>query len=333
MAKAGDIASPYKRDDIDRRSFLKVAGGGVLSASAFVAGAGLLYDRENAPAAAKATGLIRNYTVPDDPSRPQVVQIHGSDPKQTLDKAIERLGGIRRFISPGDKVAIKPNIGWDRVPKHAANTNPILVAAMVELCLGAGASEVVVTDASCNDPNRAYQKSGIGQAAYNAGARVLLPRKDRFREMPLQGVLLKEWPVYTPLIFVDKIINMAVCKHHNLTDGLTASMKNWYGILGGQRNLLHQDIHQSIFDLANFMRPTLTILDAIRVLVRNGPQGGSFSDTEIRNLVVAGTDQVAIDAIAADILGRDPMSIGYLALADGKLGNVDLNKVRLERLL
>ncbi len=330
MSKAGEVQSPYKGADINRRDFLKVGAGGVLAAGALTAGAAALYDRENRPRDAEARGLVRDYSVPDDPAYPQVVKIQGSDPEQTLTRAVELMGGIRRFIEPGDRVAIKPNIGWDRVPKHAANTNPLLVAAMVDLCLKAGASEVIVTDASCNDANRAYKNSGIGEAAYNAGARVLLPRKDRFTEMPLEGRLLKKWPIYTPLVFADKVINMAICKHHNLTNGLTACMKNWYGILGGQRNLLHQDIHTSIFDLANFMRPTLVVMDALRVLVRNGPQGGSFADTEVRNLLVVGTDQVAIDAIGADILHLDPRTVGFLKLADGVLGHVDLSRVRLK---
>jgi len=332
MAKAGEIQSPYKGEDIDRRSVLKIAAGGVVGAAALGGGAAWLFDRENRPSEEQGRGMVRDYTVPDDPAYPQVVKIQGSDPSQTLSRAVELMGGIRRFIEPGDRVAIKPNIGWDRVPKHAANTNPLLVAAMVDMCLKAGASEVIVTDASCNDANRAYKNSGIGEAAYNAGARVLLPRKDRFHEMVLEGKLLKKWPVYTPLVYADKVINMAICKHHNLTNGLTACMKNWYGILGGQRNLLHQDIHTSIFDLANFMRPTLVVLDALRILVRNGPQGGSFSDTEVKNLLVVGTDQVAIDTIAADIMGRDPRTIGFLTLSDGVLGHMDLSRIRLKDL-
>lgn len=329
MAKAGEIKSPYRGKDIDRRDFLKIAAGGAVVAGTFGGGAGLLYDRENRLASEKRVGMVRDYSVPDESKYPQVVQMSGSDPEQTLGRAVELLGGISRFIERGDRVAIKPNIGWDRAPKHAANTNPGLVASMVDLCRKAGASEVIVTDASCNDANRAYNRSGIGQKAYNAGARVLLPREDRFREMELQGRLLTRWPVYTPLIFADKVINMGICKHHNLTR-VTAVMKNWYGILGGQRNLLHQDIHTSIFDLANFMRPTLTVLDAFRVLVRNGPQGGSFSDTEVRNLLVVGTDQVAIDALGATILGNDPREIGYLKMADGVLGHIDLNKIRFK---
>ena len=329
MAKAGDFKSPYKGNDIDRRDFLKHTGAGVVSAAAFAGGAGLLYDRENRPREDVGVGMVRNYSVPDDSRYPEVVQVNGADPEQTLRRAVDLMGGVSRFIERGDRVAIKPNIGWDRVPKHAANTNPNLVASMVALCLEAGAGEVIVTDASCNDANRAYHRSGIGQLAYNAGAQVLLPREDRFREMLLEGKLLKKWPVYTPLIFADKVINMAICKHHNLTQ-MTGVMKNWYGILGGQRNLLHQDIHTSIFDLANFMRPTLTILDAFRVLVRNGPQGGSFSDTEVRNQLVVGTDQVAVDGISARILGNDPMDVGYLKMSDGVLGHVDLKKIRFK---
>lgn len=331
MAKAGEIQSPFKgpQEELNRRQFLKVGASGLVGASAFGAGALWTYDRENRIAREKTVGLVRDYTIPDDPKYPQVVQIQGSDPQQTLTRAMELLGGVSRFVERGDRVAIKPNIGWDRAPRHAANTNPDLVAVMVELCLKAGASEVIVTDASCNDANRAYKRSGIGQAAYNAGARVFLPRADRFRDLALDGRLLKKWPVYTPLVFADKFINMAICKHHNLT-AMTGVMKNLYGILGGQRNLLHQDIHTSIFDLGNFLRPTLVVLDAFRVLVRNGPQGGSFSDTEERNLLVVGTDQVAIDAISARILGNDPMSIGYLKMSDGILGHVDLNKIRFK---
>lgn len=330
MAKAGEIKNAdYRGNEPDRRDVLKIGASGIVGASFFGAGSWWLYDRENRLEKEVEVGLIRDYMVADDTRYPEVVNIGGSDPDQTVTRAVELLGGMSRFIARGDTVAIKPNIGWDRAPKHAANTNPELVASLVELCYKAGASQVVVTDASCNDANRAYNKSGIGLAAYNAKARVVLPRGDRFRDTQMQGRLLKRWPVYTPLISADKVINVAICKHHNLT-AFTGVMKNLYGILGGQRNLLHQDIHTSIFDLQNFLRPTLTVLDAFRVLVRNGPQGGSFSDTEVRNRLVIGTDPVAIDAIGASMLGNDPRDIGYLTMSDGILGQLDLKKVRIK---
>lgn len=327
---AGDIKSPYRLQDIDRRYFLKTAvkAGGAIAVAA--AGAAYLFDRKNR-VADQLTAQVRDYTVADDTRHPEVVLVRGSDPVQLIDRATEALGGISRFIARGDKVVIKPNIGWERYPEQAANTNPGLVARMVEQCYMAGAEEVVVTDASCNDPNRSFHKSAIGQHAYNAGARVLLPQRHRFREMHLGGGILRRWEVYKPFLWADKVINMPIVKHHSLTL-VTAGMKNWYGILGGTRNLLHQDIHQSIFDLANFMRPTLTVLDGIRVLVRNGPQGGSFDDVETRNVVIAGTDQVACDALGATLLGREGRELRYLRMADGVIGNLDLNRVRLREI-
>ncbi len=324
--KAGDFKGPYQGRDVNRRSFLSTsvkAVGGVALAGA---SAGYFYDRE-ARIEDNLTAQVRDYTVADDTSLPELIMVHGSDPSQTVDRALQGLGGIQRFIARGDRVAIKPNIGWERFPDQAANTNPELVGRVVEQCLQAGASEVIVTDSSCNEANRSFQKSAIGTYAYNAGATVLLPQSHRFREMALGGGILRRWQVYQPFIQTDKVINMAIIKHHSLT-AVTAGMKNWYGILGGTRNLLHQDIHQSIFDLANFMRPTLTILDGIKILVRNGPQGGSYDDVESRNVIIAGTDQVACDALAVTLLGREGRDLPYIAMADGIIGQMDLSRVR-----
>lgn len=234
-------------------------------------------------------------------------------PEELTRRALAALGGMGRFISRGDFVAVKPNIGWDRMPAHAANSNPLVVAEVVRLCLQAGAAQVVVTDASCNDATRSFQRSGIWRASHQAGARVVLPAAHRFRTMRLRGELLDEWPVYTPLIEADKVINVPVAKHHNLSF-YTGAMKNWYGILGGRRNRLHQNIHRSIADLATFMRPTLTVLDATRVLLRNGPQGGNLSDAVALHRVIAGLDEVAIDTLGAQLIGVDPTRVAYLLM-------------------
>lgn len=324
--KAGDFKGPYQGRDVNRRSFLSTSAKAVGGVALVGASAAYYYDRE-ARVGGDLTAQVRDYTVADDTSLPELIMVHGSNPSQTVDRALDGLGGIQRFIARGDRVAIKPNIGWERFPEQAANTNPELVGRVVEQCLQAGASEVIVTDSSCNEANRSFQKSSIGQYAHNAGAKVLLPQSHRFREMALGGGILRSWQVYQPFIQTDKVINMAIIKHHSLT-AVTAGMKNWYGILGGTRNLLHQDIHQSIFDLANFMRPTLTILDGIRILVRNGPQGGSYDDVEARNVVIAGTDQVACDALGATLLGREGRDLRYVAMADGVIGQMDLSRVR-----
>ena len=236
-----------------------------------------------------------------------------TDPAELVRKAIDGLGGMRRFISRGDVVTVKPNIGWDRTPLHAANTNPKVVAEVVRLAFDAGAKTVTVTDASCNEPNRCFQRSGIWKAAYDVGANVILPAEHRFRTMRLRGELLDEWPVYRPLVDADKVINVPVAKHHNLAK-FTAGMKNWYGILGGRRNRLHQAIDLSIADLATFLQPTLTVIDATRVLLRNGPQGGNIADAKDMHTVIASVDQVAADAYACQLIGVKREDIPYLKL-------------------
>jgi len=300
------------------------------------AGIGLaLHDRDVLSVDPTESSQVRDYRIDDGGAELPDFAIAsggvgvGADPGRLTQAAVESLGGMARFIQPGDRVAIKPNVGWDRDERHAANTNPKVVAAAVEMCLRAGASKVIVTDASCNDPRRCFTRSGIGRAAQVAGATVLLPDKHRFQKLPIGGKILDNWPVYRPFLNADKVINVAPVKHHNLS-GTTVAMKNWYGLLGGRRNLLHQDIHQSIFDLTHFMRPTLTILDAFRVLVRNGPQGGSYRDAEERGMVAATTDLVAGDAWGAGLLDRDPLDVGYIKMADGELGVADWKSLRVK---
>ena len=241
-------------------------------------------------------------------------------------RALEDLGGIGRFISRQDVVVLKPNIAWDRTPQQAANTNPAVVAEVVRQCWQAGAKRVIVTDVSCNEPRRCFQRSGIQAAARAEGAEVILPDPELYREVDLGGVVLKSWPVFTPFLEADKIINLPIAKHHNLV-GVTLGMKNWYGILGGERNRLHQQIHQSLADLANFMLPTVTLMDCYRILIRNGPTGGNIEDVVLKKTMVAGTDPVAIDAwVAKAWWNLDHEKLPYLEMAAARgLGTVDFD--------
>jgi len=224
-------------------------------------------------------------------------------------------------------VVLKPNIGWDRVPQQAANTNPDLVKRVAELCFDAGAKKVIVTDVSCNDPRRCFQRSGIAASATAVGAEVILPEEHRFRDYRLGGEILSVWPVLTPMIETDKIINLPIVKHHNLCRA-TLGLKNWYGMLGGRRNQLHQNIDVGITDLANFIRPTLTILDAYRILVTNGPQGGNLDDVRTVKMLAAGTDPVAIDSFGATLLDIEIGDLSYLNVAAARgLGEVDFTKL------
>jgi uncharacterized protein (DUF362 family) len=292
-----------------------------------------LSERSARPMPVHAEQARRDHRVAADPHWPKLTVAQyamGADsiaksgePRALVAKAIEDLGGMRRFVARQDVVVVKPNIAWDRTPEQAANTNPELVAEVVKQCWAAGAKRVIVTDVSCNEPRRCFMRSGIQAAARAEGAEVILPNQDMFREVELDGVVLKTWPVYTPFLEADRVINLPIAKHHELT-GCTLSMKNWYGILGGQRNRLHQQIHQSLVDLANFMLPTLTILDCYRVLLRNGPTGGNLEDVALKKTVVAGTDPVALDAWAAKAYWNlDPEHLPYLGLAERRgLGTV-----------
>ncbi|WP_348262830.1 DUF362 domain-containing protein [Telmatobacter sp. DSM 110680] len=253
------------------------------------------------------------------------------EPRALVQRALENLGGMSRFIAHQDVVVIKPNIAWDRTPEQAANTNPELVAEVVRQCWQAGAKRVIVTDVSCNEAQRCSHRSGIEAAARSADAEVILPDPEKFREVDMGGVVLKSWPVFTPFLEADKILNLPIAKHHELT-GATLGMKNWYGILGGQRNRLHQQIHQSLADLAAFMLPTLTIMDCYRILVRNGPTGGNLEDVVLKKTVVAGTDPVALDAyVAKAYWNLDAEHLPYLQLAANRgLGVVEFEKLDVQ---
>jgi uncharacterized protein (DUF362 family) len=298
-----------------RREILRrlAASGAVLGVSGVAAR--LLLDPGRAGEGPAGGGpQVRDFQCAAGTGHPTLAIARQSTDAEALTRsAITALGGMARFVSRGDIVAVKPNIGWDRLPVHAANTNPVVVATVVRMAFEAGAKVVVVTDVSCNEANRCFQRSGIWSAAHAAGARVVLPAEHRFRRLRLRGEVLDEWPVYTPLVNADKVINVPVAKHHNLAR-YTGAMKNWYGILGGRRNRLHQNIDVSIADLATFLRPTLTVLDATRVLVRNGPQGGNIDDARDLHQVIASTDPVAADAYGATLIGERPERIGYLAL-------------------
>ena len=313
-----------------REAMLQVLRLGGLAAGA--GGAALwLNEHSFRPVPARAEQARRDHRTAADPQWPHLTVVQGGEPRALVQHALENLGGIRRFIGRQDVVVVKPNIAWDRTPEQAANTNPDVVAEVVRQCWQAGAKRVIVTDVSCNEPRRCFHRSGIEAAARAEGAEVILPDPELYREVDLGGVVLKSWPVFIPFLEADKIINLPIAKHHSLI-GATLGMKNWYGILGGQRNRLHQSIHQSLVDLANFMLPTVTLMDCYRILLRNGPTGGSLEDVATKKTMVAGTDPVAIDAYVAKAWWNlDPEHLPYLGMAAARgLGTVDYDKLELK---
>jgi uncharacterized protein (DUF362 family) len=321
------MASPIPA--ADRREFmLRVLRLGGLSA-ATVGSAAWLNWRSQRPRESEILVADPRTGVPADPSLPEMVVAQGESPEALVRRAVEELGGMRRFVARGDIVVVKPNIGWDRAPEQAANTNPLLVAAVVRLCQDAGARRVIVTDMSCNDPRVCFDRSGIAAAAKAAGADVILPDTRHFKQANLGGEVLTTWPVLQPFLEADKIINLPIAKHHSLT-GCTLGMKNFYGIIGGQRSRLHQRIHESLVDLTAFVRPALTIVDAYRVLMRGGPTGGSLADVELKKTLLAGTDPVALDSYAAKAWwDLDYQRLPFLRLAEARgLGKANFEDVR-----
>lgn len=298
-------------DKIQRREFIRLAGKASLLAAAFGGGGYLLSRNEYTPPMLHSLIQDGDRSILADGAYSDVVAVRSVDHAKATAAAIGLIGGIQRFISRGDIVTIKPNIGWDRTPAQGANTNPILVKSVAIQCLEAGARRVIITDVPCNEARFTFARSGIRGVAGEIGADLIMPEKRHFVRADLGGEILGQWPVLRHFLETDKLINMPVVKHHSLSHA-TIGMKNWYGVLGGPRNRLHQEIDISIADLSGYFRPTLIIVDATRVMVRNGPVGGSLSDVEIRDTVIASTDQVAADSYACRFLNLAPESLGYL---------------------
>jgi uncharacterized protein (DUF362 family) len=265
-------------------------------------------------------------------SLPDIVVAEGKDPAAMVRTAIEHFGGISRFVKTGDIVVIKPNIGWDRLPVQAANTNPDLVAALVRLALESGAKVVKVFDNPVNNAMSSYKRSGIEEKAKAAGAQVTFMDERLFTLVRFPGAtFLKEWPVYRPVLECDCLINVPIAKHHN-SSGLTMALKNHMGAIGGNRGKLHTQLQRAIAELALKIKPRLTVLDAYRIMVRNGPTGGSLEDVKFEGKCIVGTDQVAVDAYGASLFGMQPEQLEYLVLAkEFGLGEIDLRKLQIKK--
>ena len=298
---------------MDRRRFLKLAA---------LTGAGL----------SLPGGLQTFAQAAQNAAPPDLMVAHGASPEQIVKAAVEGMGGIQKFISRGDVVVIKPNIAWDRIPEQAGTTNPEVVAAVVKLCFEAGAKKVRVFDRPVNDPRRCYVQSGIAQAAGALGADIGFVDERKFRDMEIRGAALKSWPLYTEVFEADKVINVPIAKHHGSAK-LTMSLKNWMGVMGGQRRQIHQKLDESLVDLSMKIKPTLTILDAVRILTGNGPQGGSLADVRKLDTVIAGIDQVAIDSYGATLFGMKGSDLGYVRIANERgVGRMDLHKLLIKKI-
>jgi uncharacterized protein (DUF362 family) len=312
-------------DRIGRREALVRLSSTGLAVAGVATGVLGLADRR--VAAAEVLPAIPDWRVAVSGDAARTVAARGDDPAANVRRALAALGGMQRFVKRGETVVVKPNVGWDRLPEQGANTDPAVVAEIVRQARGAGARRVIVADLSCNDAGRCFARSGILDAAGQAGAEVLDARRLELVAAALPG-RAAGLEVFAPLLQADRVINVPIVKHHGLSRA-TLGMKNWFGVLGRGRNRLHQDIDRCLAELGAIFRPTLTIVDATRVLLRNGPTGGSLSDVKAVGAVAAGVDPVLCDVWGATQLGVDPRSLEYLVAAEkAGLGKGDLALVK-----
>jgi uncharacterized protein (DUF362 family) len=314
---------PYRARITRREAVLRLSS---TTAVAVAVGAGAVVFRDRRAVSALASP-IPDWRISHPEALPRAAVARGPDPAANVRRAVAAAGGIDRLVRRGESVVIKPNVGWDRLPQQAADTDPQVVAELVRLCVAAGAAKVIVTDVSCNDPRRSFARSGIAAAAAEAGAEVIDGSRVRLVAASLSG-LAAGLQVIEELLHADRVINVPVVKHHSLSR-VTIGMKNWLGVLGPGRNRLHQDINRAQAELAATFRPTLTVVDATRVLAANGPVGGSLGDVREVNAVAAGTDPVLCDAWGASLLGHTPADLPFIVEAERSgLGRSDLSLVK-----
>lgn len=251
-----------------------------------------------------------------------------------LQKGLEALGGIQSFVKKGQKVVIKPNIGWDVSPERAGNTNPKLVSEIVRQCCNAGASEVYVFDHTCDNWQRCYKNSGIESAVKEAGGKIAPAHTEGYyQEVSIpNGKSLTKAKEHELILGSDVFINVPVLKCHSGAR-LTVSMKNLMGNVWDRSVWHRSDLHQCIADFATYRRPTLNIVDAYNVMKQNGPRGVSVEDVVMMKSLLISTDMVAIDAASAKLFGINPSDVRHIQLAsDQKAGRMDLENLRIKRI-
>lgn len=296
-----------------RREFVLRSAAGVLAA-----GTGSMLTR-HAAAADKPTDMtIARWAGSKALTPGQIDQIAA----RLTEQAIQGLGGLKRFVSRGDMVWVKPNIAWDRAPHLAATTHPEVVATLVRLCFAAGAKTVKVGDNPCDIADKTYQTSGIAAAAKRARAQVVYLDRTRFRSTSIGGERVKSLLLYPELMDCDLVVNVPIVKHHVLATA-TLCMKNYMGVMDNRRPF-HQALPVCITDLTRYMKPRICVLDGVRILTRHGPKGGNPEDVQLKMTVAAGTDIVALDAFGAELMGKRPEEIGTIVKGQeaglGKMG-------------
>ncbi len=303
---------------LSRRDFLKLSG---------AAGLGLLGASCNS-----SKPISQRKPIAPTGDQAYLAVAHGGDPTAIVKAALAALGGIERFVKQGQDVIVKPNICVDyHTAEFAATTNPQVVAALVALCLGAGAKRVRVMDMPLGGtPSSAYAISGIEAAVKAAGGEMEIMSPVKFTKFDIPaGKDLKSWDIYRDAIETDVLIDVPIAKHHSLAR-LSMGCKNLLGVVGTP-NQIHQNLAQRVADLVSMIQPTLTVIDAYRILIDHGPTGGSLNDVKQANTVIASHDIVAADSYGATLFGLTGAEIPYIKKsAEMGLGTMDLSSLKVE---
>lgn len=313
---------------MDRRSFLRA-----------IAITGTVMAIKDAGA---MTTMVQNFEPKVSPASSgtyDLVAVLGGEPEAMFRKAITELGGMGKFIKKGDKVVVKPNIGWDKTPEMAANTNPKLIGEIIRQCFKAGAKEVTVFDHTCDDWTRCYANSGIEAAAKSAGAKVVPAHLGTYyKDVSLpKGVKLKSTKVHESIVNCDKWINVPVLKNHGGAQ-MSISMKNYMGIVWDRGFFHKNDLQQCIADVCTYeKRPVLNVVDAYRLMKTSGPRGRSEADVVLSKGLFISQDIVAADTAATNFFNQVremPLErVSYLSKAqDLKVGSMNLDKMKIKKI-
>ncbi len=308
---------------MERRNFLKTAILGGIAGAVQLKGSTLLAGDKMSVSSAN-----------------DLVAVMGGEPAAMYKKGIEAMGGMARFVKKGDKVVVKPNIGWDKRPEFAANTNPDLVSAIVKDCLAAGASEVIVFDHTCDEWQACYKNSGIEASAKAAGAKIAFAHDEKYYrtvQIP-NGIRLKEAKIHESILDCDIWINVPVLKNHGGAR-MTIAMKNFMGIVWDRRFWHSNDLQQCIADCSTISKmPVLNIVDAYRIMTQNGPKGKTIEDVQNPKALFMSTDIVAVDTAAVKFFTqfRSDMrleDVSHIGIGEKmKIGTTDIDKLKVERI-
>lgn len=307
---------------MERRGFLKVAAASSLLG--FLGG---------------GSSILKASEPASPPNVNDLVAVMGGEPEAMYLRAIKEMGGISRFVKKGQRVVVKPNIGWNKKPEEAANTNPQLVAAIVKDCLKAGASEVVVFDHTCDSWMPCYKNSGIEAAAKAAGARIAYGHDEKYYRMVNipRGVRMKQAKIHEEILDCDVWINVPILKNHGGAR-MTISMKNFMGIVWDRKFLHANDLQQCIADCSTISKmPVLNIVDAYRIMTTNGPVGKGPEDIQLAKALFMSTDIVAADTAALKFFSQfremNLSDVGHIMIAEKmKIGTTDLDKLQVSRI-